>query len=261
MNPDFIPAVCPSCGGKLQVDPSVDITTCQYCGTESIIRRDMTGSVTLEAYARCPLCKRNDRSEKVSAILHNQTSQSQGVIAQQQVYTDSQGLSHTQTVNVPVQTVQTSDLARHLAPPPRPAAQPKGEVKTLLLPALLAAIILAVIGACGFIFSVAGIFNSNSSSSTSSAIGGAVFCGLLPLLVAAVLFVLWFFLRKNNKEKEVQELASINNADQLWQDAMSRWEKLYYCGRDDIIFIPGEKTSAAVGDMCAYLYTQPAKKY
>jgi hypothetical protein len=36
---------------------------------------------------------------------------------------------------------------------------------------------------------------------------------------------------------------------------MSRWEKLYYCGRDDIIFIPGEKTCSNVADMLVYLYT------
>ena len=83
MDNNLIPAVCPNCGGKLQVDPSADTTTCQYCGTEHIIRRDVSGSVTLEAYARCPLCHRNDRSEKVSAIIKSQTGQSEGVVHQQ----------------------------------------------------------------------------------------------------------------------------------------------------------------------------------
>ena len=102
MDTDFISAVCPNCGGKLQVDPSTDKLTCQFCGTEHIIRRNVSGDVTLEAYARCTLCQRNDQAEKVSAIIKNQASQSQNVSSQQRVYTDTKGHFHVQTENVPV---------------------------------------------------------------------------------------------------------------------------------------------------------------
>ena len=44
-----------------------------------------------------------------------------------------------------------------------------------------------------------------------------------------------------------------------WQQAYARWEKLYYCGRDDVIFIPGEKTSAPVADMMVYVHSFPHK--
>ncbi len=87
MDTDLMPAVCPNCGGKLNVDPSFDTMTCQYCGTEHVIRRRLSG-VSLEAYARCPLCKRNDQAEKVSAILKKQVSQSETMETRQQVYTD-----------------------------------------------------------------------------------------------------------------------------------------------------------------------------
>jgi flagellar basal body-associated protein FliL/predicted RNA-binding Zn-ribbon protein involved in translation (DUF1610 family) len=239
MDTALIPAVCPNCGGKLQVDTSADTVICQYCGTEHLIRRDMTGSVTLEAFARCPLCKRNDRSEKVSAILKNQTGQSESVVSQQRVYTDSKGHTKTQTVNVPVKTVQTSDIARRLAPPPPPpTVQSKSGKKNSLL---VLSIIVMFIG-------IVLLFKSNF-------VWGIIFA-----LIAVGGFFLWHSSRRKAQEKARQQQSSTNNAYQQWQQAISRWEKLYYCGRDDIIFIPGEITSAAVSDMLTYIHTNPAGK-
>lgn len=33
----FVPAACPKCGGKLEVDPSQEAAVCQYCGTPFIV--------------------------------------------------------------------------------------------------------------------------------------------------------------------------------------------------------------------------------
>jgi hypothetical protein len=260
MDSDLIPAVCPNCGGKLQVDPGADTLVCQFCGTEHLIRRNVSGAVTLEAFARCPLCKRNDQVEKISAILHKQTSQSDGFIPQQKIYTDSQGHTYSRTVNVPVQTVQASTLARRLVPPPPPPTKPTSRPIVVLL---IFAIILAVVGVCGFIFAVMGYISSTSSYYQSGALSSSVItalvCGFTPFLVSVGMFVLWYFLRKKDQERLRLEQSAINDAYQRWQQARARWEKLYYCGRDDIVFIPGEKTSATVADMIAYLYTSPRK--
>jgi hypothetical protein len=239
MDTDLIPAVCPNCGGKLQVDTSADTMICQYCGTEHIIRRNVTGSVTLEAFARCPLCKRNDRSEKVSAILKNQTGQSEGVVPQQRVYQDSKGHSYTQTVNVPVTTVHTSDLARYLASPLPPPAVPikSGGINFLLLFSIIVMFIGIIL-----------LFKSN------------FVLGIIFALIAVGGFFLWRSSRRKAQEKTRQQQSDINNGYKKWKQAISRWEKLYYCGRDDIIFIPGEKTSASVADMFAYIYTDQAGK-
>lgn len=35
----FVPAVCPKCGGQLQVDPSQEAAVCQFCGTPFIVEK------------------------------------------------------------------------------------------------------------------------------------------------------------------------------------------------------------------------------
>jgi len=62
---DFITLNCPRCGGNLKVQPSMGTLVCQFCGAEHLVRRSSEG-VVLEAYARCPTCKRNDKVVKAS---------------------------------------------------------------------------------------------------------------------------------------------------------------------------------------------------
>jgi hypothetical protein len=47
----------------------------------------------------------------------------------------------------------------------------------------------------------------------------------------------------------------VQNHSSDWQKAMSRWELLYYCRRDNILFIPGASRQVAVKDYKAYLYS------
>ncbi len=67
---DLLTLICPSCGGKLEVNGNESALVCKHCGSEHLIQRD-GGSVTLESFARCPKCGRNDRVEKVSVILRS----------------------------------------------------------------------------------------------------------------------------------------------------------------------------------------------
>jgi len=52
------------------VNADANILNCRHCGSEHLVRRE-GGSVTLESFARCPKCGRNDRVEKVSVILRS----------------------------------------------------------------------------------------------------------------------------------------------------------------------------------------------
>ncbi len=73
---DLITLNCPSCGGKLEVDENTSLLTCEHCGTEHIVNR-AGGSVTLESHARCPICRRNDKVEKITSLLRKENQDSQ----------------------------------------------------------------------------------------------------------------------------------------------------------------------------------------
>jgi predicted RNA-binding Zn-ribbon protein involved in translation (DUF1610 family) len=252
---DLLPAVCPNCGGKLQVDPNVDTLICQFCGTEHIIRRNMSGEVTLEAYARCPLCKRNDQAEKVSAILNKQISRTDRMETRQEIYTDRRGHTHSRTVTVPIQTVQASNLAQQLVPPPPPFTKPKNRPVGILL---ILAIPLFVAGSCCSMSGIVGLFTpSPTSQAFVKQLVNLLIFGFLPLFASLAIFVLWYFLRRKEKERQKVEQVYINDVYQRWQHTKSRWERLYYCGRDDVVFIPGEKTIASVADMIKHIYALP----
>ena len=231
--PDLIPAQCPNCGGKLHVDPSLDSLTCQFCKTEHIIRRNASGTISLETFARCPLCKRNDQVEKISAILNKQTSQSSGYVPQQRVYTDGDGRVQSRTINVQVQTKHETTLAQRLAPPEKPKAP--GEVQTW--PVLLLAI--------------PAIFYAQSTRGFLTM--------LVALLFTAGLFAIWIVLQKANKKTHIENMMAHERELGRWKQAVSRWQSLYYCGRDDVVFVPGEKTCANMEDLMQYVYTIPAK--
>ena len=58
---------------------------------------------------------------------------------------------------------------------------------------------------------------------------------------------------KENKRR-LQEWEHENDQiPQRYRDVMERWEELYFCHRDDVVFIPGERTYRAVDQMNEYL--------
>ena len=238
MDSGFLSAVCPNCGGKLHVDANANTFTCQYCGTEHVILRDSSGGVTLEAYARCPVCMRNDQAEKVSAILRKQVSQTQGTETRQQVYKDRRGRTHRETVQVPIETTQASSFARQLAPPvaPKPYVGNRGLTGLLVM-----AVFLLLVGACCSLSA-----HQNDSNGPLS---------IIAIVIALVFGGLWFVLWREYRAKRNESRVSFEKAGLEWKKATTRWEKLYYCGRDDVVFIPGERTSAPTGKMMEYIYS------
>ena len=49
----FIPAVCPSCGGKLMISEKQDKAICSYCGNPFVVNKNSSGpQVTVENYLK-----------------------------------------------------------------------------------------------------------------------------------------------------------------------------------------------------------------
>jgi hypothetical protein len=79
--------------------------------------------------------------------------------------------------------------------------------------------------------------------------------GQLPACVIGILLVtLWFALSVAHmavptwwKNKRMAEVWQAEYA--RWQVAMARWEALYYCLRDDVVFFPGSPSAISAASM------------
>jgi predicted RNA-binding Zn-ribbon protein involved in translation (DUF1610 family) len=269
---DFITMQCPSCGGKLAVGKNVLSLKCEHCGVEHMIRRE-AGEVTLESYARCPVCNRNDKAEKVTAILRSQTHSTQGVAYQTlttMVKTGNEAVPVNQQVAIPVQTSQMSELAKYLTPP----AQPEPD-RTVIAKesethrALISAIFTGLAGAAFSLFTLLLLFGYfgtiKDEESLIAAVVTLLICGFFTAVPIGLSVFLFLYAvpreKRKNQEKKVafenkrreQQLRSDEWINR-WNTAMGRWNQLYYCNRDDCVFLPGTHTHAPVVNMVEYLY-------
>jgi len=268
---DFITMQCPSCGGNLAVGNNALSLKCEHCGAEHMIRREADG-IILESYARCPRCNRNDKAEKVTAIMRSQTQNTQGVSYQSittNVKIGDSLVPVNQRVAVPIQTSQVSDLAKHLAPPSQP--QSNGEPYIEYREShknLFWAIFLGIIGftlSLGTLCLMASI-NSETKLDTTDIIMALFICCPISFAPLVISFWLFFFVipkrRKKNKDEienklkelRLQSRLQFDEEFKIWKNAMERWNTLYYCGRDDCVFLPGTGTYAPVSNMINYIY-------
>jgi hypothetical protein len=78
----------------------------------------------------------------------------------------------------------------------------------------------------------------------------AGFTAFFALLVGAVGVVTWRTSNANYKKQVAQLQVEIPR----WERAMQRWSALYYCARDDGVFIPSENTFVPITQMMDYIY-------
>ncbi len=274
--PDLISLVCPSCGGKLQVSPNATMLTCQHCGNEHLVKHE-AGGITLEAYARCPQCGRNDKSEKVTAVISSQSQEMSGMEQKNEVVLDMQGRQRMITNSVPFTRKQISILGQRLAPPDEPQFGPGlqsrgfipagGGSLTVGILAIVVGAVLLIVSACFLLGGISLLVGSSGYQAqdtvTMSVIGliGTIF---LFLVGAAGIALGIFLIVRSGKNKRAQlaeyqrrvqeEIAERQRIQSTWERAMERWNQLYYCARDDCVFVPGENTSASTSKMKEYLY-------
>jgi predicted RNA-binding Zn-ribbon protein involved in translation (DUF1610 family) len=277
--PDLVTLLCPSCGGKLQVAPNATSLKCQHCGNEHMVKHE-AGGVTLEAYARCPQCGRNDKAEKVTAVLGSQSQEISGMEQKTEVVLDALGKQQLVTKSVPFTRKQISVLGQRLAAPGEPQFEPgwpSGAGRpTGVRPsqggivAFICGAVLLIVSVCFGLYLLVGVYNFFSSSSTLTqdtamvAVIGLV-GGFFFFLLGTACMMLGIYLvirtrRKNrlllaeHAQRVQQEISERERVQSSWIRAMVRWNQLYYCARDDCVFIPGENTSAPLSKLKEYLY-------
>lgn len=222
--------VCPGCGASYEVTYQF----CPHCGRAKPAPQQV--NVTYEERVprnACPECHKNDKVEKVSAIVNRDTVQISGSSQSTSTYVDRNGYTRHETSDNPFSGVQQSNLAARLSPPAKPEAKGACLRYLLYLPVLLLG------GACFAMLTVAG---PSQSGKTMAGVG----------MLVVILLLVWITLSIRNinrkaKEKQAQEMVR-------WNKAVARWEQLYYCHRDDVLFVPGQSETIPVQSMLDYLY-------
>jgi len=251
---DLITLSCPSCGGQLRLESNTTIYTCYYCGQQHRLRVE-----DVEEYGRCPICRRNDKVEKVRAIRHKEDNLSARL--------------------APPEDPEKSFLYQP-KPKPKPFQKPtlaEGIIKSkytkrskIILPLSIGLIIL---------FFILVIQDPSSFYQFWFLV-----LGFVGLILSIVFFIKGKIdeknLNKNHQEQLISNWHSQNEKiEKEWSDyiqkydndfhqrsammknkyskAMQRYESLYYCHRDDCVFIPGESGYAPSAKIDEFLFTDP----
>jgi ribosomal protein L7/L12 len=246
---DFITLRCPNCGGPLKIAPGQESVLCGYCGSENLIRQEGSAN-KLEAFARCPVCKRNDKVQKISALLRTRPELAAAFPAPAKP-----------TPPAPIAQPQAPELPRLSSLKPRNEG---GSGKYWGLTVVLAAII--------FISLLIIIFTFNEDrpgaelylvfaigSLIAGRIGAAMINGVR-MAEKSRKYKAYSqksyerdkenYQEKLNTYKEqaarIVELNDTRNREYnvsmaAWEKATKRVENMYYCQRDDVVFNPGGK--------------------
>jgi hypothetical protein len=166
----------------------------------------------------CPVCGQIDQVQKVSAIVADQTQHVSGA---------GYDGSYSGT--------QVSSLAQKLKAPNKPRSGCEGDI------------IFMALGGITFLF-----FGLFSAGNLMSHLRSTV--DVLMFLVSIGAIVLGLVIMVRGRRTHNQRVAQVEMQEvPKWRHARERWEALYYCYRDDVVYVPGE-ASVPVSQMTEYLY-------
>ena len=216
--------------------------------------------MTTPALPTCPTCKQTDQIQKVTSLYGVNTKE----WYETRTTTDSDGHSHTYQEKHEAHT----QLGLKLKPPQQPP-QPShpgiwygigGFVAFILLSTLCPIVFVPL----SFLIPLAGTASAliPSIQGLPTWLISAAVIGLpaLCVLVAGIAILVWLGIKVKQRfdrdMKNYRDKKAIWDRDEMprWQRAKERWEQLYFCMRDETVFIPAEKKAITADDMVKYLY-------
>ncbi len=78
-------------------------------------------------------------------------------------------------------------------------------------------------------------------------VAGVTLFSIVLLGIAGLIGKHWYRTYQRRKVEFAQQR-------ELWQGAMHKWNQLYYCTRDDGVFIPGQSQLAPAAHMMDFIY-------
>ncbi len=187
-------------------------------------------------HAQCPQCNQNDKVERVSAIIASQTYKVEGTRPVTEVYTDSEGKTRSNVSYEKYTNVQISTLAQRLAAPERPQAPNK--------PFAYWIHIVTIVCAGAALFQV--FFHTSMDSGLA----------LLIFIALMIAFPMLYRLSQKAKSDYLKHVSEYQVEIDRYDRAMKRYEMLYYCYRDDCVFVIGETEFVPLSNLREYVYAQ-----
>lgn len=207
----------------------------------------------------CPKCKQTDQVQKVTSTYGLNTKE----WYETRSTTDADGHTHHYQEKHEAHT----KLGLRLKPPQQPTSPFHPGlwygigvfvflfICSMLFPLLLVPLsfIAPTLGLTAFLPEVSGV---PTWVIPVVVLGGGTLCGV----VLAIALLFWIGIKvKQRFDRDVANYKAkkaIYDRDDLprWQRARERWEQLYFCLRDETVFIPSENKAVSVEDMEKYLY-------
>jgi len=189
----------------------------------------------------CPKCGQVDQIQKLTAIVSAGTHRTVGTIAtygRTNVYNrdfEYTGNAYSSS-STQVNTVARTELTQKLSPPQRPnqPIKPSDDVGTI---EIVIGLIISTLILCVIAFSI------------DSWLWMGVSCIAVPAVIGVLIG--WLTLPKSQEREERYQLMMKEYLEILpqWEKMHKQWEQMYYCYRDDVVFIPGRETYAKPDDI------------
>lgn len=229
---------CSNCGQEL----SPNAKFCSRCGAKL-----QNGTMNERQYKKheqvsvdCPKCNLHDRIEKVTSIVKSHTRTREQTEWATGYYTDKNGKEQSYSYPRSYDVVEATDLAKRLTPPEPPQEKTFSSCLLILGGVLLFFSILTLVLAIEF-----GVNETNDWSRIGE---------LIPVLIPLGMGILVFVAKRKHDKNETKRVAS---EMLLWEDAIKKWNRLYYCYRDDIVFDSADMTnSCQPEDTIEFCYQQ-----
>lgn len=189
----------------------------------------------------CPVCQKDDAIQRVVSVV--QAGRSSGTYAGPSggvTYSDGKWGSVSGYTTLSGSTI--SDLARLLAPPVEPRKGGLGIIFWLLAVTFgcvtLMFLPIVINSFLGIIQVLFGVLSGNSDNDVVASLPLVLFCCSVPLMICLLGPLAIFILYKSENKKKIQADIRYASEKPAWDAAMGRWNRLYLCHRDGIVFDP-----------------------
>lgn len=88
-----------------------------------------------------------------------------------------------------------------------------------------------------------------------------IFVPVTIFIASAIVLMRWVWLSKQRETQRLREGAAHYSREvEQWKRALARWKQLYYCYRDDGVFLPNHAVFVPIAQMKPYLYAKSGEK-